>query len=180
MRIGVSYGTQRLENWSSHRFRPIAATARWLRRGAGGYQGGGAALRKDRPRIRRQRFPAGPTYPLQSCNDCSNFLVAVGDFNGDGTLDLLESNGLSISTVSLGRGDGTFRTTQLYDYNANLEAYNLVTADFNSDGFPDIAQSISGIASGVYINGKIGINLGSSHGVPGTTSYATASTCTGN
>ncbi len=120
-------------------------------------------------------FTAGPAYPLQSCNDCSNFLAAVGDFNSDGTLDLLESNGFNTGTVSLGRGDGAFQTTQLYDYNGNQDAINVVTADFNGDGFPDIAQSVNSSAN----NGKIGINLGSSHGVLGTTSYATAS-CTSN
>ena len=121
-------------------------------------------------------FTAGPAYPLQACNDCSNFLVAVGDFNGDGTLDLLETNGFNTSTVSLGRGDGSFQTTQLYDYTSANQAGNLVTADFNGDGLPDIAQSVNGAS----VNGKIGINLGSSHGVPGTTSYAVASTCTAN
>src|SRR5579863_300095 len=121
-------------------------------------------------------FTAGPAYPLQACNDCSNFLVVVGDFNGDGTLDLLDTNGVSNTTVSLGRGDGTFRTTQLDDYTAVNQADNLVTADFNGDGFPDIAQSVNGTA----INGKIGINLGSAHGVLGATSYAVASTCTAN
>ncbi|HWZ81502.1 MAG TPA: FG-GAP-like repeat-containing protein [Terriglobales bacterium] len=121
-------------------------------------------------------FTAGPAYPLQDCNDCSNFLVALGDFNGDGTLDLLESNGFNTNTVSLGRGDGTFQTTQLYDYTATAQADNLVTADFNGDGFPDIAQSVAGTG----VSGKIGINLGSSHGVLGKTSYATASTCSAN
>ncbi|MBI3474978.1 MAG: VCBS repeat-containing protein [Acidobacteria bacterium] len=121
------------------------------------------------------KFTAGPAYPLQACNDCSNFLVAMGDFNGDGTLDLLESNGLDTITVSLGRGDGSFQTSQLYNFTGINQAGNLVTADFNGDGLPDIAQSLAGSAAG-----KIGINLGSSNGAPGTTTFATASTCTAN
>jgi hypothetical protein len=120
-------------------------------------------------------FTAGPVYPLQACNDCSNFLAVVDDFNGDGTLDLLDTNGVSTSTVSLGRGDGSFRTSQLYAYNTNLSSNNIVTADFNGDGFPDIAQSLNGGA-----NGKIGINLGSSHGVLGNASLVTVSTCANN
>jgi len=120
-------------------------------------------------------FTAGPGYPLQACNDCSNFLVQVGDFNGDGTLDLFESNGINTSIVALGRGDGTFQMNQVNAYNVGLTAGNVATADFNGDGFPDAAQSLSGGA-----NGKIGINLGSSHGVLGTTTLATVSTCGNN
>lgn len=118
-------------------------------------------------------FTNGPVYPLQACNDCGNFLVAIDDFNGDGTPDLLETNGFSAATVSLGRGDGTFQTSPLYAY-SSLSGENIVTADFNGDGFPDIAQSIVGDG------GKIAINLGSSHGVLGATSLITPGTCANN
>jgi hypothetical protein len=120
-------------------------------------------------------FSTGPAYPLQACNDCSNFLAAVDDFNGDGTPDLLETNGISTSVVVLGRGDGSFQTNAISAFSTTLLANNIATADFNGDGFPDIAQSLSGGA-----NGKIGINLGSAHGVLGTTSQVTASTCANN
>jgi hypothetical protein len=118
-------------------------------------------------------FTTGPEYPLQACNDCSNFLVAIGDFNNDGTPDLLATNGFNTTSVSLGRGDGTFQTSQLYAY-SSLSATNIVTADFNGDGFPDIAQSIVGDSS------KLGINLGSSHGVLGATSLITPGSCANN
>ena len=116
-------------------------------------------------------FTTGPTYPLQAQG--GNFLVAVGDFNGDGTLDVLDTDGLNTSTVSLGRGDGTFQTAQRYAY-SNLTANNIATADFNGDGFPDIAQAIVGDSS------KIGINLGSSHGALGATTLITPGTCANN
>jgi hypothetical protein len=130
-------------------------------------------------------FTTGPAYSLEAANDSSPYLVAVGDFNGDGTLDLLNTTGVvfasggDANTVSLGRGDGTFQTAQMYAYTQN-NALNIVTADFNNDGFPDIAQSVDGVINGKSLNGLIGINLGSSHGAPGATTYATASKCTGN
>ncbi len=120
-------------------------------------------------------FSTGPAYPLQAQTNGGNYLVAVGDFNGDGTLDLLDTNGFNTGTVSLGRGDGSFQTNQINAFSTTLVANNIASADFNGDGFPDIAQSLSGGA-----NGKIGINLGSAHGVLGTTSQVTASTCANN
>jgi hypothetical protein len=120
-------------------------------------------------------FNNGPEYPLQAANNGGNFVVALADFNKDGTLDLLDTNASNTNTVSLGRGDGSFQTSQLSAYNSTLVANNIATADFNGDGFPDTAQSLSGGA-----NGMIGINLGSSHGVLGAASLVTASTCANN
>jgi hypothetical protein len=120
-------------------------------------------------------FSNGPGYPLQAATFGGNYLIAVVDFNKDGFLDLLDTNGFNNNTVSLGRGDGSFQTNQTYAYNSTLVTNNITTADFNGDGFPDTAQSLSGGG-----NGMIGINLGSSHGVLGTASLVTASTCANN
>jgi hypothetical protein len=120
-------------------------------------------------------FSNGPAYPLQASTFGGNYLVAIVDFNKDGVLDLLDTAGFDNNTVSLGRGDGSFQTNQIYAYNSTLVAANIATADFNGDGFPDTAQSLAGGA-----NGMLAINLGTSHGVMGAASLVTASTCANN
>src|SRR5262245_11812623 len=64
--------------------------------------------------------------------------VAVGDFNGDGQLDLVTANlfGDSVS-VLLGNGDGTFQTAQSYPVGPSPSA--VAVGDFNGDGIPDLA-----------------------------------------
>ena len=64
--------------------------------------------------------------------------VAVGDFNGDGKLDLAVTNEQD-GTVSvlLGNGDGTFQTQVVYPI-AN-GAQSVIVADFNGDHKLDLA-----------------------------------------
>src|SRR5262249_26119387 len=64
--------------------------------------------------------------------------VAVGDFNGDGKLDLAVANsGSGNVTILLGDGKGAFPT------NATVGAGNgpisVAVGDFNGDGKPDLA-----------------------------------------
>ncbi|MGA3105763.1 MAG: FG-GAP-like repeat-containing protein [Terriglobales bacterium] len=115
-------------------------------------------------------FTAGQVYPLQSCNDCSNFLVAVADFNGDGTLDVLDTDGFFTNTVSLGRGDGTFQTAQSFPFALEGQYQNIAVADFNGDGIPDVA------AQGVT-SGSVAVVLGAQHGTL-TTKQLITSVCT--
>jgi hypothetical protein len=88
-------------------------------------------------------FLPAVNYPTGGSN-----AVAVGDFNGDGKLDLAV---LSSGTVRvlLGNGDGTFQTTNV-SYAAGSEPSSVAVGDFNGDGFPDLAvanQTYAGTVS---------------------------------
>ena len=72
------------------------------------------------------------------------YSITVGDFNGDGNLDLAVGNsgvipsndGAGVS-VLLGNGDGTFQSAVTYE--AGVHCYDLAVGDFNGDGKPDLA-----------------------------------------
>jgi hypothetical protein len=64
--------------------------------------------------------------------------VAVGDFNGDGTLDLAVGDYFSPGvSVLLGSGDGSFQPAMTYD--ADGYPTSLAVGDFNGDVAPDLA-----------------------------------------
>src|SRR5262249_11390671 len=69
--------------------------------------------------------------------------VIVGDFNGDGILDLAVANSSgtypnpSTGEVLLGRGDGQFQPPQGFE--VGVSSRFVVAGDFNGDGIPDLA-----------------------------------------
>ncbi len=81
-------------------------------------------------------IPGGDLF--SACND-----VDVADFNRDTIQDLVvplgNGNG---NVILLGNGDGTFRQSFRITQNAVSSPLNLAVADFNLDGFQDIARAM--------------------------------------
>src|SRR6266404_5875259 len=64
--------------------------------------------------------------------------VAVGDFNGDGKLDLAVANGQGASvSILLGTGTGSFESNT--DFGTGSGPDSVAVGDFNGDGKLDLA-----------------------------------------
>ena len=61
--------------------------------------------------------------------------VIVGDFNGDGKLDLITGD-CCVTYVYLGNGDGTFHLSQTYEFGGIIR----LAGDFNGDGKLDLVM----------------------------------------
>jgi hypothetical protein len=80
------------------------------------------------------RLIAGQSYSIGS--NTVGLPLAVGDFNGDGKLDVVTANGSAI-VVFLGNGDGTFQPGK--ETPVSLGPIGIAVGDFNEDGKLDIA-----------------------------------------
>lgn len=92
--------------------------------------------------------------------------IAVSDLRSDGVADVIVANssggadGNGSVAVLLGNGDGTFQSPVLYD-SGSQQANNLVAADINGDGIPDlIVANLCDSCSG----GVISVLLGNGNG----------------
>jgi MBG domain (YGX type)/Bacterial Ig-like domain (group 3)/FG-GAP-like repeat len=88
--------------------------------------------------------------------------AAVGDFNGDGKLDIALANvssgftapGQSSYSIFLGNGDGTFQTPVTTELALETNPYSIQIADFNGDGKVDlvISSANGGNTGGTFLD----------------------------
>ncbi|HKC69423.1 MAG TPA: FG-GAP-like repeat-containing protein [Bacteroidia bacterium] len=97
--------------------------------------------------------------------------IITADFNKDGKLDLATTNlGTDNVSIMLGAGTGAFGSTANFPLATNSQPLFLCTADFNEDGFLDVATANSNV-------NNVSVLLGTGTGVFGTANtYTTPGT----
>jgi hypothetical protein len=91
-----------------------------------------------------QSFAVAGCAPNLLCSGAAGYPLGVGDFNGDGKLDIITSYGFGkqLAAVLLGNGDGTFHELAgqtfsdgtLFPHGIGVDSSVIVVADLNGDG----------------------------------------------
>jgi uncharacterized protein (TIGR03437 family) len=111
---------------------------------AGSTNGGFAVLIGKGDGTFSQSFAVAGCAPNLACYGAAGYPLGVGDFNGDGKLDIITSYGFGQQrgAVMLGNGDGTFRELpgqtfsdgKLFPHGVGQFPSAIVVADLNGDG----------------------------------------------
>ena len=102
----------------------------------------------------------------------------MGDFSGDGKLDVAATNGSTTGMVSVLTGTGTGTLKAAVAFGTNFGPVGLAVGDFNSDGKLDLVTADSGSPFGVTI-GDISVLLSNGKSLlGGHTDYAISSAST--
>lgn len=107
-----------------------------------------------------------------SVGQFSPVALAVGDFNGDGELDLVTVVGAQQPSfqILVGNGDGTFQPATDFPLSSLINAAGIAVGDFNKDGKLDIA-----IAGATFSGPVVSVLLGNGNGTFGAeVDYPTA------
>jgi len=96
--------------------------------------------------------------------------IGVGDFNGDGNLDLVTNNSDNTVSVLLGNGDGTFGGPNVF---GGSQGGGAAVGDFNHDGFLDLATIDSPDLPPADEQGTLGVLLGGGGGLQSTAAALT-------
>lgn len=103
-------------------------------------------------------FQAPVSYTAGDVND-----IALGDFNGDGLIDIVLTNHNQQQVVLFtGKGDGTFSPGAVA-LTTSSPTNGIVAADFNQDGVDDIAFAINTAAAGSKLS-DLYVALGNNDG----------------
>jgi hypothetical protein len=93
----------------------------------------------------------------------STYVIAVGDFNGDGIPDIAVANSAGCltgycwdagATVFLGDGQGNFTAAATSDLGINIVVTYVAVGDFNGDGILDLAVGSSNAGTVMILMGK--------------------------
>ncbi len=147
-RNGVAAGTAQTDVLGNYSFSNLTAGANYVVTPAGSFTPSSQSF-SNLTSNATANFKAAPSIPSQ-CNTASfgaatNFAagsgpiaVAVGDFNGDGKLDLAVANNSSANvSVLLGAGSGNFGAPM--NLSVGSQPLAVAAADFNGDGKLDLA-----------------------------------------
>jgi len=116
-------------------------------------------------------FKPGTTITIGPVTGGSTTSLVLGDFNGDGKLDIAAPEYGSPSTIAIeiGNGDGTFHAAASSPFPAQSWVSQIAVGDFNGDGIADL---LLGAQSDVQ---SLSIFLGKGNGTFVETSYGSAS-----